>query len=246
MYLQLFYTLPSFISQWTDTVPLLESISSGSEWISSVISTESGTINPDWFINLNTLYIVVFQLLISTLVMKFKPINTMISGIFLCAIGLGLSFLTRNGSFLIISLFIFAVGEMSSSPKITEYIGRIAPKGKEALYMGMSFIPLSIGQIFAGPLSGAIYDEMSNKTFLLQKEMGIRGIDIPKISDSFTKNDYFNKACELTEMNPAQMTSFLWETYQPYNIWMVFSGIGLFTVICLFLYNKFILKGIKK
>lgn len=58
---------------------------------------------------------------------------------------------------------------MSSSPKITEYIGKIAPRDKVALYMGCSFLPMAGGNFFAGILSGGVYGSMSDKITLLQR-----------------------------------------------------------------------------
>jgi len=70
-----------------------------------------------------------------------------------------------------------------------------------------------------------------------------RGLDIPEISDGFSKNEYFNKACELMNLNQVELTNFLWINYQPSNIWMLFTGIGLTTVILLFLYDRLLLKS---
>ena len=54
-------------------------------------------------------------------------------------------------------MFLFAVGEMISSPRIQEYITWIAPKEKAGLYMGSNFLAVGIGS-FAGviytPLHG--------------------------------------------------------------------------------------------
>nr|NQU90484.1 MFS transporter [Bacteroidota bacterium] len=159
---------------------------------------------------------------------------------------LSLTFYTNNPFFLFLSILIFGLGEMASSPKITEYIGKIAPKEKVALYMGASFIPLAGGNFFAGILSGDVYGRMSDKITLLQWEVAARGLEIPHISDSFTQNDYILRASQLMGMTERQMTNFLWDTYHPNQIWLVFAAIGLGTVILLFLYDRFILSGRNK
>jgi hypothetical protein len=134
---------------------------------------------------------------------------------------------------------------MSSSPKITEYIGRIAPKDKIALYMGCSFLPMAGGNFLAGILSGGVYTRMADKITILQTEVASRGLDIPAISGSFTQNDYINRACELMGMNQIELTNMLWNTYHPSNIWVVFTGIGIATTIALFLYDRLWLKSRK-
>jgi len=241
MYNQLFYTLPVFIDQWMDTSVLYDAISGFSPKLATAVGTTEGTIAPEMLTNIDAFYIIVFQILVSAFVMRFKPLNAMMSGILVNAIGLALTFSTNNPFYLFISILIFGLGEMASSPKITEYIGKIAPREKVALYMGASFLPMAGGNFFAGILSGDVYGSMSDKITLLQREVEIRALDLPEISGSFTQSEYFLRAGELMGMNQHELTTYLWNTYHPGNIWMVFAGIGLGTVILLFLYDRFIL-----
>lgn len=80
MYNQLFYTLPNFIDQWVDTRVLYDSIASFSPRLASAVGNIHGTINPEVLTDIDAGYIIIFQVLISSLVMKFKPLNAMISG----------------------------------------------------------------------------------------------------------------------------------------------------------------------
>jgi POT family proton-dependent oligopeptide transporter len=50
----------------------------------------------------------------------------------------------------ILGIFIFALGEMISSPRIQEYITWIAPKEKAGLYMGSNFLATCIGALLSG------------------------------------------------------------------------------------------------
>ncbi|MCK4661267.1 MAG: MFS transporter [Bacteroidales bacterium] len=244
MYNQLFYSLPVFVSQWVDTSMLYDAIASVSPYIASKIGTAEGIILPEMLLNIDALYIVLFQVIISSLIMKFKPLNTMMAGFFVSSIGIGLTFVTQNPFFLIAAIFIFAVGEMSSSPRIQEYIGTIAPKDKVALYMGCSYLPFAFGSFFAGILSGNVYGAISDKMTLLKMEVLERGLKdfIPEVSDTFTKNDYLNKATELMNMNNEMLTDFLWNKYHPEKIWIIFTSIGTAAALGLFLYNRFVLK----
>jgi dipeptide/tripeptide permease len=243
MYNQLFYTLPVFIDQWLDTAPIYNLLDSVSPALARAIGTENGTIAPEMLTNIDAFYIVVFQVLVSSLVMRFKPLNTMLAGILVCAIGIGLWFVTLNPFFLFLTLLIFAFGEMTSSPKILEYIGRIAPEDKVALYMGCYFIPMAGGNFLAGILSGNVYGAVADKITLLQKEVATRGLSIPDISASFSQNDYIAKAAAQMGMSPHELTLYLWNTYHPSKIWMIFTGIGLLTVAALFVYNWFIARN---
>ncbi|OFY52223.1 MAG: hypothetical protein A2X22_09655 [Bacteroidetes bacterium GWF2_49_14] len=243
MYNQLFYTLPVFIDQWVHTDTMYQSISSFWPWLGQALDTQhESRIASEMLINIDALFIVIFQILISSLVMKWKPLSAMISGMLVCAIGISLSLLTQNGFFLILSIFIFATGEMASSPKISEYVARIAPKDKVALYMGCSFIPYAGGNFFAGQISGGVYAKLSDKITLLQQEVATRGLEIPAISGDFTQTDYLNRAGELMGMNGRQLTDYLWQAYNPNKIWYVVFGIGLLTVALMFLYDRLIIR----
>ncbi len=243
MYFQLFFTLPNFIEQWVDTSLVYKAIASISPFLASKIGTSAGIIEPEMLINIDAFYIIAFQILVSTFVMKFKPLNAMIGGIFISAIGVGLWFVTQNSMFLFISIMIFSFGEMASSPKISEYIGRIAPKDKVAMYMGLYYLPIAGGNLFAGILSGRVYTNMSDKITLLKIEIAARGIQLPEISKEFTQNNFINKAASSMHMTNHELTNYLWNTYHPSNIWVVFSGIGVITAILLLLYDKLILKS---
>jgi len=245
MYNQLFYTLPVFIEQWVDTSVIYNALHSISPGLAQVIGTDQGTIAPELISNMDAFYIIIFQILVSSFVMRYKPLNAMMGGIIVCSIGIGLWFITQNGLYLFISLLIFGLGEMASSPKISEYIGKIAPKDKVALYMGCSFIPMAGGNFFAGLLSGNVYTRMSDKMTILKQEVAARGLDIQEISESFTQNDYMQRAGELMGMDETGLTNYLWQSYNPSRIWIVFSGIGIATVIALFLYDRLWLKSKK-
>jgi len=244
MYNQFFYTLPVFIEQWVHTDTMLESIRGFWPWLAEKLADgDTGRVATELIINTDALFIILFQILISGFVMRYRPLTAMIGGIFVCSIGISLTLFTQNPFFLIFSIFIFAIGEMSSSPKTSEYIARIAPPDKIGLYMGCQFLPYAGGNFFAGQISGGVYQGMSDKITLLQKEVAARGLDIQSIGDNFTQNDYMNRAAELMGMNRLELTDYLWQTYNPSKIWMVVFAIGITTVVLLYLYDKLLLKS---
>ncbi|GMT45514.1 MAG: MFS transporter [bacterium] len=246
MFNQLFYTLPNFIYQWVDTAMIYQWIHGFSPDIAAAVGTQKGLIAPEMMVNLDAGFIILFQIIISSLVMRLKPVNAIITGIMVVSVGIGFAFGTNNGFYVILGIFIFAIGEMASSPKFTEYIGRIAPKNKEALYMGTSFLPVAVGNYLAGIFSGPVYQSMSDKISLLEHFVAKRGLQIPAISEKFTQNDYLKRAAVLLHTDQHGLTQMLWNTYHPYRIWVLFSAIGVVTIIALFLYNHFILGKVEK
>ena len=243
MYFQLFYTLPVFIDQWVDTRNLYQFLESVSPVLANIFGTPQGTLNPEMILNLDALYIVLFQVLVSSIVMRLRPINAMIAGIVIASIGIGLTFMFNNAFFLFFSILIFAFGEMASSPKITEYIGRIAPPDKVGLYMGCSFLPMSGGNFFAGLLSGPVYGSWSDKVYLLRKDMTERGISMPELSEDFTQNELFFEAARAYNMSVHDLTAYLWDTYHPADIWWLFTGIGIATALLLFAFDRLLMRG---
>ena len=237
MYNQLFFTLPVFITQWVDTSGMYRFFSEHFPFLAANYSKD-GQMEAEFITNFDALYIIIFQILISSLVMRWKALNTMVTGFIIATLGMALSLMTQNVVFIVVAIYIFAVGEMIASPKITEYIGRIAPSDKKALYMGYSFIPVFLGNIFAGFISGNVYQAMSDKHSIVMKEAVKLGLSMP---EGLTKNQYFTRVAENMGLSPHQLTEHLWNTYHPGRIWMVLATIGILAAIALRAYNRFLL-----
>lgn len=238
---QLYYSFPVFIDQWVDTKVLYDGIYAVWPWLAKSIGTESGTITAVSLTSMDSFFIIAFQLMVSTFVMRFRPLAAMMGGILVLAGGLGLMFSSQSGWIVLMGIFIFGIGEMASSPKFTEYVGRIAPADQKALYMGTSFLPYAGGHALAGWLSGDIYEKMADKIYLIQMEVAKRGISIPEISEEFTKNDYVKMASQKLGMEGSVLDSFLWTTYHPSKIWFIYSGVAVSAVVFLWLYDRFII-----
>ncbi len=239
---QFFYSLPVYIDQWIDTGMITEGIGKVLPGFAAAVSTDNGTILAEKLITLDALFIVAFQILVSALVARFKPINTMIAGFLINAIGITLTMLTRNGWFLILSIFIFSLGEMAFSPKILEYIGRLAPRDKAALYMGTNFLPVALGNFFAGLLSGKIYEITADKYVLLAREVAGWGLSLPEISETFTRTDYVAAAANMMGMDVPALTRYLWLNYNPPLFGIILLGLGMLCCLLLIIYDKIIFR----
>ncbi len=130
----------------------------------------------------NPIMIVSLQLLITRLAKRWTPVRSIILGVLVTTIGMLVNVLApvlfadislkvsllRFGSFqvllpiagifLIISIASMALGEMFASPRIYEYIGAIAPKGQEGLYLGYANLPVALGSIVGAPLGGRLFE----------------------------------------------------------------------------------------
>ena len=242
VYWQFFYSLPVYIEQWTDTTVIYQSLHRILPGFADAIATADGRILAEKLITLDALFIVLIQVLLSSLVIRFKPINTMIVGFLVNAIGITLALLTRNGWFLVMSIFIFSLGEMSFSPKILEYIAKLAPRDKAALYMGTYFLPIALGNFFAGLLSGKIYEVTADKVVLLEKEVERWGLQIPEVSASFSQQEYMARAAALMGMDVPELTEYLWLNYNPALFGVILMALGVLTCLALIIYDKIIFR----
>jgi POT family proton-dependent oligopeptide transporter len=157
-----FNILAVYINDYLDTAKLFVGVSSviGERITKTLIASQSDGV---WRINAEAIshtgyIIIVFQVLISRIFEKSKAIFTFLLGILLISIGfviLGLSIRSGNG-LVFLGVFVFAVGEMISSPRIQEYIMWIAPKEKAGLYMGTNFLAIFIGAVLSGIYTGVM------------------------------------------------------------------------------------------
>jgi POT family proton-dependent oligopeptide transporter len=129
----------------------------------------------------NPVMIVAFQLLVTRLAKRWTPVKSIMLGALVVTIGmffnalpaligadpmrrvgiLGLT-LPVAGIFMLVSIASMAVGEMTASPRIYEYIGAIAPKGQEGLYLGYQSLPIALASIIGGPLGGNLFETYIN------------------------------------------------------------------------------------
>lgn len=239
MYNQLFFTLPVFIAQWVDTSVLYNFFDTYIPFVSANYSPAPGILDAEFITNFDAMFIIIFQLAVSALVMRMKPLKSMMSGFLVCALGMALTLVSQNVIFTIVAILIFALGEMAGSPKITEYIGRIAPPDKKALYMGYSFIPVFIGNVLAGFISGNVYQAMSDKVTITKRFVADSGL---QINDRLTTNAYFEEVARQVSLSPQELTNLLWDTYNPSSLWMVILAIGVFAASALFVYDKIVNK----
>lgn len=130
----------------------------------------------------NPFVIVFFQLLIIKLFGNLKPVISIVVG----GIIIGLSMLinlvpiflygtVREGVnlvwvsipigslFIILTVGFVAFGELFTAARQFEFIGALAPKGKEGLFLGYANLPMAIGALIGGPAGAAILNEIMCK-----------------------------------------------------------------------------------
>jgi dipeptide/tripeptide permease len=133
----------------------------------------------DLYTAANPFVIVCFQLLVTQLFGKMKAIRSIVVGTVIIGVSMlinvvpifaagGIRALVANwlpiGSvFVILTVALIAFGELFTSPRMYEYIGGLAPKGQEGLFLGYANLPLAIGSLTGGPVGAFIFNEIMAK-----------------------------------------------------------------------------------
>jgi len=162
---QIFYTLPLYIRDFTDTTDIMNAIGgfmssvglSGSVEAIKNLMVVPGQVNPEYLININAGAIIFFQVLVSYLVTRLKPFTTIFWGVMITVVSFSILIFGTLGWVVFAGIIVFSFGEMMASPKSKEYTGKIAPPEKVALYMGYFYWCVALGNLFGGILSGQLY-----------------------------------------------------------------------------------------
>ncbi len=175
-----------------------------------------GYVNPNADVDLLTtvdpLAVILFQILVSYLTRKARPLGAMTAGILItslswlilavCDLTWQINATLRIGSwsmpvqglpvYAVFALVILAIGEMTQSPRYYEYVSRLAPPGQQGTFMGYSFLPIAIGFVVAGRIGG-------------------------------------------------RLVSYFGETlHHPNQLWYVIAGVGVLTTLLMWIYDKLV------
>ncbi|MBS1262251.1 MAG: Di-/tripeptide transporter [Calditrichaeota bacterium] len=120
-------------------------------------------VNPEYIVNIDAGSIVVFQILVSYVIQRWKPFPVLVVGTIVAGTGIALNSFAVAGALVVLAVIVFAFGEMIASPKSQEYVARIAPGDKTALFMGYYFVSIALGNLFGGILSGWGYEVVARE-----------------------------------------------------------------------------------
>ncbi|MFA7288022.1 MAG: MFS transporter [Melioribacteraceae bacterium] len=189
LYFQMFDTVLWYFKDYVDPTPI-------NNFINSILGIFIS--NPNWHFDvehvtvINAGTIIALQIFISSIVKAKKALPTMITGIGIGAIGMGILAISSHPFVFMAGIIIFSIGEMTAHPKFISYVGLIAPEDKKATYLGYSFLYGVLGSGIGGILGANLYVHFVDKL------------------------------------------------HQPQILWIIFSMIGVATIIGLLLFNKFL------
>lgn len=189
LYFQMFDTVLWYLKDYMDMTPVNNLVNS---FLGLFINNPNWKFDAEHVTVINAFTIIVLQLFVSNIVKNKKALPTMIAGITMGTIGMGMLAISTYAWVFMAGIIIFSIGEMTAHPKFISYVGLIAPEDKKALYLGYSFLYGVIGSGIGGILGANLYVHFVDKL----------------------------KA--------------------PSTLWLIFSGIGVATIIGLILYNKYL------
>lgn len=181
---------------------------------------------------INAMTIIILQIAVSAIVKNLKALPTIVIGLVLGTIGMGLLAVNNSIWTLLIGLVIFSLGEMTAHPKYISYLGIIAPEDKKATYMGFGFLYGVFGSFIGGLLGPFLYVRLSDRPILefIKNQLSGKGIALPSGAGIKEAMDEAVKAGidKSTILAHSHISEF----------WLIFAGIGIFTILCLYVHNK--------
>ena len=102
----------------------------------------------------NPALIALFQGRVTRIMRRIDPVWTMAMGVAIGATSMLVMGAVPTIVGALLSGAIFALAEMTFSPRFYDYIASFAPKGKAGMYMGLAFVPAAIGAWVGGQASG--------------------------------------------------------------------------------------------
>jgi len=107
---------------------------------------------------LNSLLIIGLAPLGTALTRKRRPLDVLLFGAFISSLSPFVLCLGSAMPFQIAMVLTLTVGEALWSPRVYEYNVSIAPRGREATYVGLGALPYFLAKFLVGPTSGYLLD----------------------------------------------------------------------------------------
>ncbi len=231
--MQLWDMLPNFIVDWVDSSSLARQLPG---FMLSRDAARGPQIAQEWVINFNPFLIILCVAPLSWLVNKMmRRLTSMFWGFVIAALGVYLAGSSMSIYICLAGIACFSVGEMLCSPKMSEYLGVIAPADQKALYMGYANIPIAIGWGYGSFIGGQIYERAGEKAGLALRYLS----EVLQVTDLPARPQAFARLTEALGRTPAEVTQLLWDKYDPSQVWTPFAIAGVLAAVALFAFNHF-------
>ncbi len=237
MFYQLFDILPNFIDDWVDSrgpANALKSVFGAG----AVPTVNGGNLTQEWMLNFNGLTISLLAFSVGFISGRVRALSAIIVGIGVSAIaiyGLGMAV---AGWWTLAMIGLFSLGEMSASPTKLRYLADIAPPGKQGLYMGYANMTVGIGWSLGSIVAGELYQQSGDKIVLARRylieQLGQPAAEIMSVP----REKVLPLLQDAANVDSWGARDLLWNTYNPSGMWVIFTLIGIGSLVCIFLYDR--------
>lgn len=202
------------------------------------LAKDGKQVNPEWMINLNPALIVCTMVFFAYLASFVRPLTSIIIGMLVATIGAFLAGTAVLGWICIAGIFVFSVGEMLSSPKKSEYLASLAPKGQSGLYMGYVNFTVAIGWMAGSLFAGNYYEHHGDKVNLAKQHLiNVVGMGKEAVA-ALNKTDVMPTLATKLNMSVLEAQHLLFDTYHPEKLWYYISAIGLSSLFGMLIYDR--------
>jgi len=232
LYMQFYETFQNFILDWSDTSNAAETLSLPTFMLSK--TTRGIMISYEWLYAVNSILITLFVVLLSWLTGFIHRIKAIIIGVILAIAGVALAGTSMQGGILIAGFIVYTFGEMITNPKFTDHLSSLSDKANKSMYLGYLNLSMALGLGGGALLGGYLYQIFAEKSGLAVRYMTEHGIDLVSVNH----NNAFSYLSEKLNMSHSAVTDLLWNSYNPWIVWLPFLVFGGLSVIGLVVYYQ--------
>ena len=149
----LFGFMPLYVENFTD----LRAVEATIDRVIPITSWAGHWLNPEVFISLDALLIVLFQAAVSYLTRRWRTISAMLVGTTIATLAWILPAMSAAAAVVAAGIVVWSIGETTCSARFFQYCGTIAPSDQVAVYLGYSFFAIFLGNFYSGPWAGWLY-----------------------------------------------------------------------------------------
>ncbi len=242
MFYQLFDILPNYIEDWVDSRAVVSSVVQplfglfGGE----VPAAWKGNLPQEYMININAGVCMTLAFLAGYFTSRMRAVSAMVVGIGISCVGIWALGLSTSGWFILLAIAGFSLGEITASPRKSEYLASLAPPGREGLYLGYVNATQAIGWSLGSVLAGKLYQEGGDKVVLAKKMLQEKFGRTAEQVEGMQKTAVMPELEKALGVDSVAATEMLWATYDPSGMWTIFALIGFSSMVGLIVYGKLV------
>jgi POT family proton-dependent oligopeptide transporter len=149
--------LYGFVPLFVDSFSNLQVVETAIDRVVPLTRWAGHWLNPEVFVSLDALLIVILQAGISYLTRRWRTLTAMLVGTAVSMLAWVAPAISPAAAVVALGIVVWSIGEMVCSARFFEYCGTVAPRDQVAVYLGYSFFSIFLGNLYAGPWAGFLY-----------------------------------------------------------------------------------------